>query len=129
MTVVIVRRFQAVQEERYERHKEQMKHLARSRYSWLPISILLLYVMIDLVQSQPVLNWTWLSGDSVGNQVGVFDVQGVPSPLNQPGARKNGFMAWKDPQNPLELYIFNGDVMQSFPDNTTGKHDQHAGFE
>jgi gliding motility-associated-like protein len=34
--------------------------------------------------------WTWMAGDNVINQTGVFGTQGVASPLNKPGAKYEG---------------------------------------
>ena len=39
--------------------------------------------------------WTWMSGDSVSNQYGVYGQRGVASASNKPGAR-NGSISWSD---------------------------------
>jgi N-acetylneuraminic acid mutarotase len=53
----------------------------------------------------PVGDWTWMNGDNVAYQYGVYGNLGVPSILNKPGARSSK-IAWKDSQN--DLWVFGG---------------------
>jgi len=41
--------------------------------------------------------WTWVGGSSVGtqNRAGIYGTQGVPAPVNQPGARSDA-VSWTD---------------------------------
>jgi gliding motility-associated-like protein len=48
--------------------------------------------------------WTWMKGPSTQNAAGVYGVQGVPSPLNYPGARTYGARTWTDNNGFLWLY-------------------------
>ncbi|MES1197863.1 MAG: kelch repeat-containing protein, partial [Chitinophagaceae bacterium] len=52
--------------------------------------------------------WTWMSGDNIINQTGVYGIQGVPSAANKPGAR-SGSCGWKD--NNGNLWLFGGLVI------------------
>lgn len=47
--------------------------------------------------------WTWVSGDSVSNQLASYGVQGVSSPANKPGDLFGAY-AWTDHDNNLWLY-------------------------
>lgn len=59
----------------------------------------------DLWQYNITANeWTWMSGDNVTNQPGVYGTMGTPNPANKPGAR-NGTIAWK---NNNGLWLFGG---------------------
>ena len=49
--------------------------------------------------------WTWLSGDSVFNQPGVYGNLNVPSSANKPGGR-DGSIGWSD--NRGNLWLFSG---------------------
>ncbi|MEO5673063.1 MAG: hypothetical protein ABIQ74_00315, partial [Chitinophagales bacterium] len=40
--------------------------------------------------------WTWMKGDSIPYQFGVYGVMGIPAPGNTPGGRAWGFLSWKD---------------------------------
>lgn len=48
------------------------------------------------------LQWTWMEGDSVTAQYGVYGTMGVGAPANQPGSRVNG-ASWVTPNNDLWL--------------------------
>lgn len=50
--------------------------------------------------------WTWVSGSSTSNQVGVYGTNGVASPDNFPGARYDA-VAWFDSVD-QELWLFGG---------------------
>ena len=49
--------------------------------------------------------WTWVSGESIPNEYGVYGVQGVPAKENHPGARCCG-ITWVDSKN--NLWVFGG---------------------
>ncbi len=50
----------------------------------------------DLWKYNPVNDqWTWMKGDSVINQNGVYGIQGITAPANRPGARSRG-VSWTD---------------------------------
>jgi len=63
--------------------------------------------MNDLWRYKPSSNeWTWVSGDSILNEVGVYGTIRIPDPSNKPGARD--FSAyWTDHRG--ELWLFGGD--------------------
>src|ERR1700733_8883608 len=51
----------------------------------------------DMWEYNPVNNeWTWVRGSAGGAGLGVYGVQGVPSPLNEPGGRAWGVLSWTD---------------------------------
>ena len=50
-------------------------------------------------------NWTWVSGDSRRNQIGVYGAKGVAAGTNKPGAR-NGSVSWTDSKD--NLWLFGG---------------------
>ncbi|MGC1240650.1 MAG: kelch repeat-containing protein [Chryseosolibacter sp.] len=46
--------------------------------------------MNDLWKYEPATNlWTWMSGDDIPNQAGVYGTQGMPDAANKPGARSS----------------------------------------
>jgi N-acetylneuraminic acid mutarotase len=50
--------------------------------------------------------WTWMRGTNLPNQNGIYGIQGVPSPTNEPGARE--FMCtWTDAAG--NFWMFGGD--------------------
>jgi hypothetical protein len=49
--------------------------------------------------------WTWMSGDNVQNQVGVYGVKGVANSANKPGAR-HALASWTDKTG--NLWLFGG---------------------
>lgn len=51
--------------------------------------------------------WTWVSGDHIINEHGIYGTQGIPQAINKPGAR-SGATAWKDPAGKLWLFGGNG---------------------
>ena len=56
--------------------------------------------------------WTWLKGSSFQMVVGNHGVQGIPSPLNNPGARSEVATAWTDSMN--NLWLFGGYGIDDF---------------
>jgi hypothetical protein len=59
----------------------------------------------DMWKYNPVNNeWTWVRGSGGGAALGVYGVQGVPSPLNQPGGRAWGALSWTDNNGNLWMY-------------------------
>jgi gliding motility-associated-like protein len=48
--------------------------------------------------------WTWIKGPSTVDAYGVYGVQGIPSPVNHPGARAYGASSWTDLNGNLWLY-------------------------
>lgn len=48
--------------------------------------------------------WTWVKGPGLPQQPGIYGVQGVPSPLNNPGGRGWGSYTWTDHNGDLWLY-------------------------
>ncbi len=50
--------------------------------------------------------WTWMSGDTVLNTIGIHGIQGVPSASNVPGSRRETCSAWTDSLN--NLWLFGG---------------------
>jgi hypothetical protein len=50
--------------------------------------------------------WTWMKGPSFSGQSGTYGTQGVPSILNEPGARREIATAWMD--NSGDLWLFGG---------------------
>jgi PKD repeat protein len=50
--------------------------------------------------------WTWMKGDSINNQPGVYGTQGVPDTTNKPGARWETSATWTDAAN--DLWLFGG---------------------
>lgn len=68
----------------------------------------------DLWKYNPATNeWTWVRGSSGPNAIGVYGTQGVPSNLNEPGAREFAF-SWTDASG--NFWLFGGD---GFASNTT----------
>ena len=50
----------------------------------------------DIWKYNPVTNeWTWVKGDNLRNQPGVYGTRSISSPLNNPGGRE-GSASWKD---------------------------------
>ncbi|MES2678802.1 MAG: kelch repeat-containing protein [Bacteroidota bacterium] len=60
----------------------------------------------DLWKYNPITNeWTWIHGNNVADDFGVYGTQGVPSSLNVPGAR-SGAISWTDASG--NLWLFGG---------------------
>ena len=59
-----------------------------------------------LSTSNTIDQWTWMKGDSVANQPGVYGVKGVPADENTPGARDETACSWTD--NSDNLWLFGG---------------------
>ena len=57
------------------------------------------------------LEWTWISGNSSGNQGGVYGTKGVAEPSNVPGAR-TGAVSWVDSLG--KLWLFGGYGFEEF---------------
>ena len=57
------------------------------------------------------LEWTWVSGSSLGNQGGIYGIQGVADAANTPGARTGG-ISWVDLQG--DLWLFGGNGLTGF---------------
>lgn len=55
--------------------------------------------------------WTWIGGDSIGYQAGVYGVMGMSSPTNKPGSR-GGASAWVDAAG--DFYMFGGAGVDAF---------------
>ncbi|MCA6364215.1 MAG: gliding motility-associated C-terminal domain-containing protein [Bacteroidetes bacterium] len=55
---------------------------------------------------QALGQWAWMKGPNVSDNSGVYGTLGVPSPLNQPGARAFGASTWTD--NAGNLWLFGG---------------------
>jgi N-acetylneuraminic acid mutarotase len=49
--------------------------------------------------------WTWISGDSIGNVYGVYGTKGLPNAANKPGSRNFG-LTWIDASG--NLWLFGG---------------------
>jgi N-acetylneuraminic acid mutarotase len=49
--------------------------------------------------------WTWMKGDSVALQPGIYGTVGAADPLNSPGARQES-LKWTDKQG--NLWLFGG---------------------
>jgi galactose oxidase-like protein len=63
----------------------------------------------NLWKYNPLTNeWTWIKGPGVGDDIGNYGVQGIPSPLNNPAARGWGTPTWVDNNN--NLWIYSGDI-------------------
>ena len=58
--------------------------------------------------------WTWLKGNTTRNDVSVYGIQGVSSPLNKPGGRERGMSSQDKAGN---LWLFGGRLLGTFYDN------------
>jgi N-acetylneuraminic acid mutarotase len=68
--------------------------------------------MNDLWKYEPASNlWTWVNGDSIANQSGVYGTEGVTSESNKPGARSS-FATFLGKTG--ELWLFGGYVVGDF---------------
>ncbi len=59
-------------------------------------------------------NWTWMSGDNIINQAGVYGIKGTASPANKPGAR-DWAISWAD-NSKNNLFLFGGQKNGVFND-------------
>jgi type IX secretion system substrate protein/galactose oxidase-like protein len=50
--------------------------------------------------------WTWMKGPNITNQAGVYGIQGIPAPANNPGARWECGISWTDTAG--DLWLFGG---------------------
>jgi N-acetylneuraminic acid mutarotase len=58
----------------------------------------------DLWKYDPSSNqWTWIKGDNISAQYGIYGAQGIPDPDNKPGARYHG-SSWVDGNGSLWLF-------------------------
>jgi PKD repeat protein len=48
--------------------------------------------------------WTWIKGDSIPAQVGVYGTMGIPASGNTPGGRAFGFPSWNDLNGDFWIY-------------------------
>ncbi|HMK25824.1 MAG TPA: kelch repeat-containing protein [Chitinophagaceae bacterium] len=65
----------------------------------------LLFVTFSSAQINPQTPWTWMKGDNIINQPGVYGCQGVAATANKPGAR-NFSTTWRDAAG--NLWLFGG---------------------
>lgn len=69
----------------------------------------------DFWKYNPINNtWTWIKGDSLINQLGIYGEQGTPNTTNKSGSR-TASVSWTD--NNGNLWLFGGD---GFGGNTAG---------
>lgn len=62
----------------------------------------------DLWSWDPIVQqWTWLSGNKVGNTNGRYGTMGAASPINVPGSRMAHSMAMDS--NTKKIYLFGGE--------------------
>jgi hypothetical protein len=62
----------------------------------------------SLWKYNPATNqWTWMKGDSISNQFGVYGTMGVTAATNKPGARYS-FSSWTDASGNLWMFGGNG---------------------
>jgi hypothetical protein len=55
----------------------------------------------------PSINeWAWIKGPEIKNASGIYGVQNVPSPTNNPGTRGFGVATWVDTSG--NLWLFGG---------------------
>ncbi len=54
--------------------------------------------------------WTWVSGDMLENQAGVYGTKGIPAPLNVPGGRYTA-VSWVDAGG--NFWLFGGEGMDA----------------
>ena len=65
-----------------------------------------IFELNDLWKFNPVSNqWTWVSGDNTGNNLGVYGTKGVAAPTNKPGGRQDA-ISWIDASG--KLWLFGG---------------------
>ncbi len=50
-------------------------------------------------------NWTWISGNNIGDKVGIYGTKGIAGTSNKPGSRE-GAVSWIDLNN--NLWLFGG---------------------
>jgi len=67
------------------------------------------------------LTWTWMSGDNLTSQNGVYGTFQVPDPLNKPGGRLEGATSWTDNNN--NLWFFGGESAGGVQWNDMWKYD------
>jgi len=65
--------------------------------------------------------WTWMKGSSVGNDPGVYGIQGVEDSINTPPARMV-YSNWTDANG--DFWLFGGRNMASFKLNDTWKYNK-----
>lgn len=78
-------------------------------------------VLNDLWKYNAVNNeWTWMKGDSIGNQPCIFGTQGVANVINKPGGRDEA-CTWKDANG--DLWLFGGYDTNGKPLNDFWKYE------
>jgi hypothetical protein len=58
-------------------------------------------------------NWTWIAGDNIENQIGIYGKNGIADSSNKPGARAFG-MGWIDEKD--NLWLFGGKGFSGYND-------------
>ena len=69
--------------------------------------VIIAFLQVNHLQSQinPQTPWTWMKGDNIINQTGVYGTIGVENTNNKPGSR-NYSTTWKD--NDGNLWLLGG---------------------
>src|ERR1041385_7935289 len=84
-------------------------------------NILLIFLVIPFCSAlAQYREWTWMSGDNIPNQPGVYGTQGVPAPGNKPPARYEGG-EWQDLQG--NFWLFGGQDLNGNQYNDLWKYD------
>src|SRR5690606_11483774 len=66
----------------------------------------------DLWRFNPTTNeWTWMHGDTIPGQYGIYGTQGIGDPFNNPGVR-DGSASWTDSDG--NLWLFGGEIFDPF---------------
>jgi gliding motility-associated-like protein len=61
----------------------------------------------DMWEFKPLINqWCWIKGTGNVNQAGIYGIQGIPSPTNNPGGRSYTVLTWVDTIG--NLWLFGG---------------------
>ncbi len=65
----------------------------------IPVKFCLFFLLLFAARSSAQFNqWTWMAGDNLTNQAGVYGTQGVGNAANKPSARYEGGGEWIDLQ-------------------------------
>jgi N-acetylneuraminic acid mutarotase len=89
------------------------------------IFLILTLIVMGQTPAQTSVIATWMSGDNIPNQLGVYGTKGVPSSTNKPGSRY-GSVSWKDASGNLWLfggYIYRGNNYTVAERNDLWKYD------
>jgi len=73
--------------------------------TWIIVVSLFIYASSARAQPNATYDWVWMKGDNILNQPGVYGVQGVPAPANNPGARTVAYY-WDAGKG--NFYVFGG---------------------